>query len=81
MADFCKRCYADMFGEGQTNDMAGVTKPEDWDQGLAVSVICEGCGPIQVDPEGNCVSQDCMCAGSPGHGLPWKRVEASHEND
>lgn len=23
------------------------------------SVLCEGCGPIQVDADGNCVSGDC----------------------
>lgn len=75
MADFCKQCHEDLFGAGLANDMAGVTKQEDWDNGKACLALCEGCGPIQVDPEGNCVSEDCMCAGQPGHGLPWKVQE------
>lgn len=71
MADFCKACSDKLFGPGMPPDLGGITKEPEWLQGLAVSVICEGCGPIQVDPEGNCVSQDCLCAGEPGHGLPW----------
>lgn len=70
MADFCKACSIDMFGE-DSKDLAGLTSPENWQNGLAVSDICEGCGYIQVDPEGNCVSEDCLCQGEPGHGLPW----------
>jgi hypothetical protein len=70
MADFCKKCSIDTFGE-DFKDLANFTPVEDWQNGLAVSVICEGCGIIQVDPEGNCVSKDCLCAGRDGHGLPW----------
>jgi hypothetical protein len=70
MADFCKQCSIDMFGK-DFKELADLTKPEDWQAGLAVATICEGCGPIQVDPEGNCVSPDCIEAGKEGHGLPW----------
>lgn len=74
MADFCKACTEATFGiyAAQGNDMADITSQEDWDKGLAASVLCEGCGPIQVDPEGNCVSTDCLEHGRAGHGLPWK---------
>ncbi|QBJ04504.1 hypothetical protein HOV23_gp069 [Pseudomonas phage Lana] len=78
MADFCKACSEQMFGAfaAENNDLKGLTTQEDWDKGLAASALCEGCGPIQVDPEGNCVSSDCLEHGNPGHGLPWKAVAA-----
>lgn len=70
MADFCKQCSIDSLGEDY-KDLAKITTLEDWQSGKAVCVICEGCGFIQVDPEGNCVSPDCLCSGKEGHGLPW----------
>jgi hypothetical protein len=75
MADFCKKCTEDMFGPeaAEQNDLAGLTSHESWDKGLAVSTICEGCGPIQVDPHGNCAS-NCMLGDLPGHNVAWKVV-------
>lgn len=70
MADFCKQCSIDLFGE-HTHDLDNLTTQEDWENGKAACVICEGCGPIQVDPEGNCVSDDCIHKGEEGHGMPW----------
>lgn len=70
MADFCKQCSIDHFGR-DFGELAGITTPEGWQDGRAHIVICEGCGVIQVDPDGNCVSEDCLCAGQSGHGLPW----------
>ena len=70
MADFCKQCSIDMFGQ-DFRELAGITEEDKWQQGLAATVICEGCGVIQVDPSGNCVSPDCLCQGQEGHGLPW----------
>ena len=70
MADFCRSCSIQIFQVG-SRDMAGLTDPESWSRGLAAEVLCEGCGPIQVDPEGNCVSSGCIRKGKPGHGLPW----------
>ena len=70
MADFCKQCSIDHFGQ-DTKDLADITSREDWEKQQACVVICEGCGVIQVDPEGNCVTKDCECAGEEGHGLPW----------
>lgn len=74
MAEFCKQCSIDMFGE-DFKELAGLTKTEDWLKELAYQVICEGCGPIQVDPDGNCVSSDCIRAGKPGHGIEWHKAE------
>ena len=59
MADFCNQCCREMgFQEG---DLAGLITAEDhangWFSGV---VLCEGCGPIQVDHLGNCVSVDCL---------------------
>jgi hypothetical protein len=58
MADFCVQCAEEM--GFATTDLAGLTKEEDWANGCAALVICEGCGPIQVDPQGRCVSPDCL---------------------
>lgn len=72
MADFCKQCALEMWGPSIDNDFKGDTPAEAWEAGFANHALCEGCGPISVDPEGNCVSSDCMKAGEEGHGLPWK---------
>ena len=67
MADFCKQCAEEIFGKQAKrdgicllSDLRGITSKKDYAKGLAAVVICEGCGPIQVDPEGNCVSEDCL---------------------
>ena len=59
MADFCRQCYREYFGRDDS-DMANLTNAQDWASGRAVIELCEGCGAIQVDPQGNCVSPDCM---------------------
>lgn len=74
MAEFCRQCSFDLDGVDY-RDLAGITSPEAWGEGLAATVICEGCGFIQVDPDGNCVSNDCLRHGNPGHGLPWIKQE------
>ena len=58
MADFCHLCSIDTWGE-DFKDHAGLSTPEDTAKGLYCLVICEGCGVIQVDHEGKCVS-DCL---------------------
>jgi len=70
MADFCKACSIELFGK-DFEDHKGITTEQMWKELHAVTVICEGCGPIQVDPEGNCVSKDCLCSKKKGHGMPW----------
>ena len=69
MADFCKQCSLDTFNEDY-QDFCGLTSQAAWEDGSAVMVICEGCGPIQVDPLGNCAS-DCLHKDAEGHNMPW----------
>ena len=60
MADFCRQCSVQLFGE-DFGDLAGITKAEQEAEGLYALALCEGCGPIQVDHAGDCVSKDCLC--------------------
>jgi len=46
MADFCKECSINMFGE-DTKDLANIAR-----EGEAAHVLCESCGYIWVDSEG-----------------------------
>jgi len=59
VADFCKQCSVDSFGEDY-HDLAGISTEADTKAGLFATVICEGCGFIQVDHEGRCVTIDCL---------------------
>lgn len=52
MADFCKQCSEEMFGE-DFGDLRGLSGPHD------THVICEGCGPTVVDAEGRCIGGAC----------------------
>jgi hypothetical protein len=54
MADFCKQCSIQIFGK-DFEEMSGLCR----DDQLAL-VICEGCGPVQVNHLGECVSADCV---------------------
>lgn len=57
MADFCMQCSE---SHGFPNvDLVGITTAAEWDEGKAAVVICEGCGHIQVDPQGRCIS-NCL---------------------
>lgn len=61
MADFCKQCCEELFGQDvKYNDMKGLSTPEDTVKELYPIVLCEGCGPIQVDHTGRCMSNDCF---------------------
>ncbi len=64
MADFCKACSTDMFGKDY-HEMAGLC-PTINDVAI---VLCEGCGPIFVNSNGECVSTECSCKGQEGHGV------------
>lgn len=68
MADYCLQCIEELFG-GNKSDFEG-TSQENWDKGLANLEICEGCGCIQVDTRGRCIS-DCIM----GHGDGKKAIE------
>lgn len=59
MADFCKQCSIDIFGEDH-KDLAGIADPDRVAKGYYPVVVCEGCGIVQVDHEGKCVSGDCL---------------------
>lgn len=71
MSSFCKQCSLDVFGE-DFGDMANISTQSDTKAGLYASVLCEDCGYIQVDHEGNCVTHDKK----PQHGYTGK-----HAND
>jgi hypothetical protein len=71
MADFCKQCSIDNFGEDY-GDLEGITTAENTADKLYASVLCEGCGAIQVDHEGNCISENCL---ENGHKNVAKRAE------
>jgi len=59
MADFCKQCSMDIFGE-DFGDLAKLCTKKENEQGLYAIVVCEGCGTTLVDNEGRCVSSDCL---------------------
>jgi hypothetical protein len=59
MADFCQQCSIQGFGKDY-RDLADITKKEDEAKDLYCVVLCEGCGAIQVDSEGRCISKDCL---------------------
>lgn len=60
MADFCAQCTVKYLGlPPEKNDFVGVTDEVAWKLGMAAVVLCEGCGPCQVDPQGRCISEDC----------------------
>jgi len=54
MADFCKQCAVGLCDFDLEGDLEGLCKP-----GETILVICEGCGFIQVDHMGYCISPDC----------------------
>lgn len=59
MADFCKKCSEKMFGE-DFKELAGISTEQNDKDELYASVICEGCGFIQVNSKGECISEDCL---------------------
>lgn len=83
MSDFCKQCSLDNFGK-DFGDLANITTAKDIAQNKSAAVICEGCGPIQVDVDGTCLSENCYKKGKPGHGQVCqgeKDVGAGGETD
>ncbi len=61
MADFCNQCADEL--KLAVGDLKNITTSKEYKKGKAAIVICEGCGVIQVDPEGNCISNDCLRKG------------------
>ena len=62
MADFCKQCSEDMFGE-DFGDLANLAGPHD------VHALCEGCGATVVGPDGSCKT-DCLEHHCPNRSTP-----------
>lgn len=58
MADFCKQCSIENFGE-DFQDLAGLDVSYGV-PGLLVQTLCEGCGDAIVKPDGTCVSNQCL---------------------
>lgn len=58
MSDYCKQCSEEIFGR-DFHDMKGLSTEEDTSNGKYAVVLCECCGPCQVDHLGMCVSIDC----------------------
>lgn len=56
MADFCKQCSISHFGE----DYGDLKNPLPLEPDYFWPALCEGCGVIQVDSDGACVSEDCL---------------------
>jgi hypothetical protein len=64
MADFCYQCCRDILGVNpDENDLKGLSTEEDTIKELYPIVLCEGCGAIQVDHTGKCVSKNCSKKG------------------
>jgi len=59
MADFCNQCSEEIWGVIH-GDLSGLSSEEETRKRIFPIVLCEGCGPIQVDHHGNCLSDDCF---------------------
>lgn len=64
MADFCHHCSIDTFGE-DFGDLANLLPQDKYSEGMGAVALCECCGPIVVDIDGNRISdfdEHCHCA-------------------
>jgi len=60
MANFCKQCSLYMFGPGY-NDFENIGKGKPpLKKGYGYPVLCEDCGPILVNADGECITKDCL---------------------
>ena len=65
MADFCKQCSEELFGE-DFGDFTGISTERNDINRSYVSVLCEGCGPTSVNSKGECMyhkgrtSKECL---------------------
>lgn len=62
MAELCQQCAEAVYGVENLSDFYGLTTPEESRIGRYAVVLCEGCGPCQVDNAGRCVSSDCLAS-------------------
>ncbi len=66
MAALCHHCALETFGE-DNGDLAGLSTPADTAARRYVIVLCEGCGPIQVDNIGRRIDAN---SNTPSNPLP-----------
>lgn len=59
MADFCKQCSMELFGE-DNRDLAGLNNDIELKKDEGFVVICEGCGYTLVNHEGECIDPHCL---------------------
>jgi hypothetical protein len=60
MADFCRQCAKEIWGDENLTDFDGIQTEEDTKNELVTPVLCEGCGIYcEVDHTGKCVSEFC----------------------
>lgn len=59
MADFCRQCSIELFGE-DFRELAGLGNGVPLKEGHGWTVLCEGCGLTLVDDEGRCISKHCI---------------------
>lgn len=65
MADFCKQCSEELFGE-DFGDLQGLSTIGNDINRSYTAVLCEGCGPTMVNSKGECVyhngktSKECL---------------------
>lgn len=64
MADFCKECSIELFGE-DFKELAQLLPKENYDEFNGAGALCEGCGGyITVNYEGECRSASCLKHGA-----------------
>lgn len=63
MARFCAQCSIEIFTE-DFGDFANLSRPIDTLFGLYPLVLCEDCGPTQVDHTGTCIFHELDQHGS-----------------
>ncbi len=59
MADFCKQCSIEVFGE-DSGDLVGKGDGSELKPGYGWLALCEGCGQTAVDNDGTCVATKCF---------------------
>jgi len=62
MSDYCKQCSIEHFGE-DLRGLAGLGDGTPLEPEMGYRAICEGCGFILVDDDGNCVAPYCKTHG------------------
>jgi len=61
MADFCRQCSFNIWGDENLTDFNNIQTEENTKNNLITHVLCEDCGPnCEVDHTGKCVSEFCL---------------------